>query len=137
MIIYTFYFHMVKCQKHFFIVISRLIKCFKQNISEPKILTKFLRKEVIFKVYLKTIAEMSISLYIREWIFLKYFKEGCLHGSISQVADFSSGHDLTVCDFKPCVGLCVDSSEPGTCFRFCLPLSPCAPSQLVLSLKPE
>ena len=25
----------------------------------------------------------------------------------------SSGHDLTVCEFEPCVGLCADSSEPA------------------------
>ena len=27
--------------------------------------------------------------------------------------DFSSGHDLAVCDFKPHVGLCADSAEPA------------------------
>ena len=26
--------------------------------------------------------------------------------------DFSSGHDLTVHEFKPCLGLCVDNAEP-------------------------
>ena len=26
--------------------------------------------------------------------------------------DFSSGHDLTVCEIEPCVGLCTDSMEP-------------------------
>ena len=26
--------------------------------------------------------------------------------------DFSSGHDLTVCDREPRVGLCADSAEP-------------------------
>ena len=27
--------------------------------------------------------------------------------------DFSSGHDLTVREFNPCVGLCTDSAEPS------------------------
>ena len=27
--------------------------------------------------------------------------------------DFGSGHDLTVCEFEPCIGLCVDSLEPA------------------------
>ena len=26
--------------------------------------------------------------------------------------DFGSGHDLTVCEFKPHIGLCTDSVEP-------------------------
>ena len=25
---------------------------------------------------------------------------------------FRSGHDLTVCEFEPCIGLCIDSVEP-------------------------
>ena len=39
--------------------------------------------------------------------------------------------------FEPCVGLCADSSEPGACFGFCLPVSlslPCSHS-VSLSLK--
>ena len=39
------------------------------------------------------------------------------------MSDFSSGHDLTVREFEPGVGLCADSSEPGACFRFCVSLS--------------
>ena len=27
--------------------------------------------------------------------------------------DFSSGHDLTVCEFEPHIGLCADSAEPA------------------------
>ena len=38
------------------------------------------------------------------------------------MANFGSGHDLTVCAFKPNVWLCADSSDPGACFRFCVPL---------------
>ena len=30
---------------------------------------------------------------------------------------------ISVCEFKPCIGLCANSSKPGACFRFCLPLS--------------
>ena len=36
---------------------------------------------------------------------------------------FGSGHDLTVCEFEPHVGLCADGSEPGSCFGFCVSLS--------------
>ena len=51
-----------------------------------------------------------------------------------KVSDFGLGHDLTVCGFKPRVGLCADSSEPGACFGFCvsLSLSLSAPPPLVL-----
>ena len=27
--------------------------------------------------------------------------------------DFGSGHDLTVCEFKPHIGLCADSMKPA------------------------
>ena len=46
-----------------------------------------------------------------------------LGGSVRQASDFSSGHDLTVHGFKPCVGLCVDSPEPGVRFGFCVSFS--------------
>ena len=42
----------------------------------------------------------------------------CLGGSVGWASDFSSGHDHMVCEFKPCMGLCADSSEPRACFRF-------------------
>ena len=48
--------------------------------------------------------------------------------------DLSSGHDLTVREFEPHVGLCTDSSEPGACFGFCLPLSLSVPPLLTLCL---
>ena len=48
---------------------------------------------------------------------------GRLGGSVGWVSDFGSGHDLTVREFEPRVRLCADSSEPGTCFGFCLSLS--------------
>ena len=45
-------------------------------------------------------------------------------GGLSRLStDFGSGHDLTVREFEPRVGLCADSSEPGACFRFCVCLS--------------
>ena len=39
--------------------------------------------------------------------------------------DFVSGHDLTVCGFKSCIGLCADSAEPAwesLSFPLALPL---------------
>ena len=51
----------------------------------------------------------------------------------SVVSDFGSSHDLTVCGFKPCVGLCADSSETGACFRLCLHLSLCSSPAHALS----
>ena len=30
-----------------------------------------------------------------------------------QTLDFGSGHDLTVREFEPCMGLCADSVEPA------------------------
>ena len=44
---------------------------------------------------------------------------------------FGSGHDLTVREFEPRVGLCADRSEPGACFGSCVSPSPI----LSLSLK--
>ena len=55
---------------------------------------------------------------------LKWGKQGRLVAqSVKWPADFGSGHDLTVCEFEPRVGLCADSSEPGACFGFCVSLS--------------
>ena len=57
---------------------------------------------------------------------LKMQAEGA-PGWLSQLSKshFGSGHDLTACEFEPCAGLCADSSEPGTCFRFCISLCLC------------
>ena len=52
-----------------------------------------------------------------------------LGDSISRASNFGSGHGLTVHEFEPRVGLCADSSKPGACFGFCVPLSLC-PSPL-------
>ena len=59
---------------------------------------------------------------------------GHLDGSVSWMSDFSSGHDLTVCGFKPRVRLCADSSEPGAHFGFCVSLSLCPTPAHALSL---
>ena len=58
---------------------------------------------------------------------------GHLGGSVSWASDFSSGHDVTVCGFKPHIRLCADSSEPGACFGFRVSLS----LSLSLSLSPS
>ena len=58
---------------------------------------------------------------------------GHLGGSVGLASDFGSGHDLTVCEFEPRVGLCADtwSLEPASD-----PVSPSlsAPPLLALSL---
>ena len=54
--------------------------------------------------------------------------------------DFSSGQEWPVCEFEPCVGVCVDSSEPGAGFRFYdyptphCPSPTCALSHLVSTI---
>ena len=50
------------------------------------------------------------------------------------ILDFRAGHDLTAREFKPHVGLCADSSEPGACFGFCVSLSLCSLPTRILSL---
>ena len=59
---------------------------------------------------------------------------GPLSGSVGWASDFGSGHDLTVCEFEPHIGLCADSLEPGTCFGFCASLSLCPSPAHALSL---
>ena len=59
---------------------------------------------------------------------------GRLGGSVGWASDFGSGHDLTVREFEPHVGLCADSSEPGASFRFCVFLSLCPSPAHALSL---
>ena len=48
--------------------------------------------------------------------------------------DFSSGRDLTVHEFKPCVTLCVPRQEHEAYLRFSLPLSLPLPCSLTLAL---
>ena len=59
---------------------------------------------------------------------------GRLGGLVGWASDFDSGHDLTVREFEPRVGLWADGSEPGACFRFCVSLSLCPSPVHALSL---
>ena len=59
---------------------------------------------------------------------------GRLGGSVSEASDFRPGHDLTVRESEPHVGLCADSSEPGAHFGFCVSLSLCPSPTHALSL---
>ena len=73
---------------------------------------------------------------LRPYVNLKLLTVGAPGGSVGSASDFGSGHDLTVCEFKPCVGLCADSSEPGACcFGFCVSLSLCPSPVHALSQK--
>ena len=71
--------------------------------------------------------------YIPCWGFFRVVW-GYLSGSAGWASDFGSGHDLTVHEFKPCIGLCVDSSEPEACFGFCVSISLCPVPAHALSL---
>ena len=44
------------------------------------------------------------------------------------------GHDLVVHEFKPCIRLCANGSEPGAHFRFYVFLSLCPSPAHTLSL---
>ena len=46
---------------------------------------------------------------------LKYFGRGAWVAQLvkHQTLDFSSGHDLTVHEFKPHIGLCADTAGPA------------------------
>ena len=58
----------------------------------------------------------------------------CFGGSVGYASDFRSGHTLMVRGFKPHIGLCADSSEPGACFGFCVSVSLCPSPIRVLSV---
>ena len=60
--------------------------------------------------------------------------QGHLDVSVGGASDFGSGHDLAAREFEPHIGLCVNSSEPGACFRFCVSLSLCPSPAQSLSL---
>ena len=49
--------------------------------------------------------------------------KGRLGDSVGWTSDFSSGYDLRVCEFQPCLRLCADSLEPGACFGLYVSLS--------------
>ena len=59
---------------------------------------------------------------------------GYLGGSVGEVSDFGSGHDLMVRGFEPSIGLCADSSEPGAYFGSSVSLALCPSSACALSL---
>ena len=83
---------------------------------------------------------MSVTLRSRPYISLVVNSNrtivGCLGGSVGWATNCGSGHDLTVCEFQPCIGFCADSSEPGACFWFCVSpsLYPSPPHALSLHL---
>ena len=60
--------------------------------------------------------------------------QGRLGGSVGWASDFGPGHDLIICEFEPCLGLCADGSEPGAGFGFCVSLSLCLSPTHALSL---
>ena len=68
------------------------------------------------------------------WRFHGKLVVGRPDGSVGEASDFSSGHDLTVGEFEPHVGLCADSSEPGAWFRFCVSIALCPSPTLSFSL---
>lgn len=49
--------------------------------------------------------------------------------------NLDTGHDLRVCEFKPCIRLYAVTPETGACFRFCDSLSLCPSPAQTLSLK--
>ena len=59
--------------------------------------------------------ERQIEVADKNW-FKLFDTQGRLGGSVGWASDFGSGHDLTVREFEPRVGLRADSLEPGGCF---------------------
>ena len=60
---------------------------------------------------------------------------GRLGDSVDEASDFGSGHDFTVREFEPCIGICADSSEPRAASDSVSPsLSDPPPFMLCLSL---
>ena len=51
-----------------------------------------------------------------------------------KLPNLGSGHDLAVPEFKPRIGLCAASSEPGACFELWLALSVPSPLALCVSV---
>ena len=50
---------------------------------------------------------------------------GHLGGSVVKRLTLAQVMISQFCEFKPRVGLCADSLEPGACFGFCVSLSLC------------
>ena len=61
------------------------------------------------------------------------YKAGPMGGSVSEAANFGSGHDLVVNEFELHIRLCADSSGPGACFGSVSP-SLSAPPLLTICL---
>ena len=59
---------------------------------------------------------------------------GHLGGSVGWASNFGPGHDFTVCEFEPGIGLCANSSELEACFRFWVSVSAPPPPVPALSL---
>ena len=62
-------------------------------------------------------------------------QEGRVGGSVGEVSDFGSGHDVTVRDFEPHMGLSVVSAQ-GPFQILCPPVSLPLP-RLLLTLSPS
>ena len=89
------------------------------------------RQEQVYQEMRKAWFEIDNKESSREF---KKDGEGRLGGSVGWASDFGSGHDRTACEFKPSVGFCADSLEPGACFRFCVSFSLCPSPNHALSL---
>ena len=72
--------------------------------------------------------------WITSWQMGELGIPGHLGGSVDWTSNFVSGHDLTVREFEPLIGLCSDSLDPRSCFRFCVSLSLCPSPTHSLSL---
>ena len=92
----------------------------------------FLKLSIIFFLYLNSETK---EINMTDYLLLKTIsisRDAWVAQSVKQrTLDFGSGHDLTVSDFKPRMGLCADGAQPAWDS-----LSPClsAPSLLPLSL---
>ena len=78
-------------------------------------------------------SDLSIVSFITNTSYGLFFKKAKWGTRVAQLVKrlTSSGHDLVVCEFEPRVGLCADSSEPRTCFGFCVSLSLPLPTHVV------
>ena len=100
---------------------------------KPKVEIEFSRKDLGTTLWSKGLN--SHNLHGRPTRYLRMlYKPRLWGGSVSWASGLCSGHDLTVHEFKPRIGLCANSSEPGACFGFCVPLPLCSSPAHALSL---